>query len=315
MCGQQQGFLRRHLDERPNLPQGPPCASVPVRPEPPRPGARSCSLDLWRTRRSEPAQPGKGLRFPPIGIHITAHGGPQLWEELDTAWVSKVGGGGRPEAETAAMSPPPHPDISRPPSGSPPPSASRLCALSPLSGPAACSQPVHRADPRAPGPCARRRRRRRRRPGTMRANVFGRASPLCKCPTACENPPPPPPRLPPPERGWRPGLGRRSLHRDELSSGSARPGQSAIVYVPPSDRQWSSPAWGGRQKVTQTRPWDVEGMVTCSVHICSYPQRALTLGSDRGGTPISATPLASLATCTSQFISLSLCLLEVKPGR
>lgn len=83
----------------------------------------------------------------------------------------------------------------------PPPSSARP---SPLSGPPAHSQPGPPRRPARRGPCARRRRR---LPGTMRANVSGRASGLCKCPTACENPPLPPPCLPPPERGWRPGPG------------------------------------------------------------------------------------------------------------
>lgn len=80
MCGRQQGFLARHLEERPKVPHGPQGAFVPVWPDRPltipRPEAPSCSCDPWRTPPSEPAQPGKGLRCPAIGIQITAHGGP-----------------------------------------------------------------------------------------------------------------------------------------------------------------------------------------------------------------------------------------------
>lgn len=182
-----------------------------------------------------------------------------------------------------------------------------LRAPSPLSGPPARSQPGPPRRPARPGPCARRRCR--RRPGTMRANVSGRASGLCKCPTACENPPLPPPRLPPPERGWRPGPG-----------GGGRPciGMSCLPGAPARDRALlspcrrliadrSSPARGGRKKATQTTPWGQAGVVTCSLHTYSSPQRALTLGSDLGGPP------TWHPTHTNQFISEPR-LLEVKPS-
>lgn len=136
-----------------------------------------------------------------------------------------------------------------------------LRAPSPLSGPPAHSQPGSPRRPARRGPCARRRRL----PGTMRANVSGRASGLCKCPTACENPPLPPPRLPPPERGWRPGPGGGG---GPCIGMSYRPGAPARDRVPLSRcgcliAHRSPPAPGGRQKTSKIRPWCKEGVVTC----------------------------------------------------
>lgn len=90
------GLPARHLAGRPKVPQGPQGASVPVWRAA---WARSGSSDLWRTRRSKPAQPGKGLRFPRYWDSNHDARWPQLGEELDTAWVSEVGGGGGPGAD------------------------------------------------------------------------------------------------------------------------------------------------------------------------------------------------------------------------
>lgn len=156
----------------------------------PRPGARSCSSDLWRTGALSPCSWERPEIHP---CHWDSHHGwrrPQRGEELDTAaWVSEVGGGGRPgQTDSAAVSPHLTPIFLSYCQGLP---TRRLPALrpSPLSGPPACSRV--RAAPR-PGPCARQEP-----PGTMRANVSRRLSRLCKCqrpgriPCAAARPPPP----------------------------------------------------------------------------------------------------------------------------
>lgn len=169
--------------------------------------------------------------FPPIGIHITGARRPQLGKELDTAWVSLVGGGGRPGANSATTSPHltpislPHP---------PPPGPARpgpfVWPSRPLPA-AATARPRVPRPVRPPPPPPR---------GTMRANVSGRAGRLCKYPTACENPPPPPRRPPPPERGGSHCIGMSCRP-------GARLGQSAIVCAL-SEPQPRSQAWGGRQR-------------------------------------------------------------------
>lgn len=160
-------------------------------PEPPWRAARSCSCDLWRTGAplGAPA-PGKRPEIHPH--HWDSHHGwrrPQREEELDTAWVSEVGGGGRPRQTNPAAASPHLTPIFLSHCQGLPTRRLRLCApLLCLARPPAAGS---RAVPR-PGPCAR--------PGTSGNNAgqcLPAASRLCKCqrpvriPAAAARPPPP----------------------------------------------------------------------------------------------------------------------------
>lgn len=148
-----------------------PGASGPVWPEPPAPTAPLTS--------GGPGLNCAAWERPELRHWDSHHGaGHRLREELDTAWVSKVGVVAV-LGQTDSAGAPPHPVISLPPSG-PLPAASRLCTPAPLSGPAA--RP-------APWPVRRRHHHRRRE---QCGPMSWAGEPAMQMPPACENSPPPP---------------------------------------------------------------------------------------------------------------------------
>lgn len=139
-----------------------------VWPESPcRPGARSCPLDLRRTRGCKAHPAWETLRPALLGFTSRRAAAPARGGIRHGVGVPSAGRW--PARGRQPRVPPPRPDIPRPPPGSPPspppPSSAR-----PVAFVCAARRPAH------PGPCARRRR------GNNAAQCLGAGGPAMQMP-------------------------------------------------------------------------------------------------------------------------------------